>query len=303
MLALLLVTRNEADLLRLNLQHHLDWGIDHIAVADNRSTDATPDVLREFDGPVHSRVFDDFHVRQTHRHQMLAELQALTGGGIEWAGISDTDEFFWSPRPLRELLAEVPDDVVAVNFDAKQFVPTALDRDDGPLPARREYRVADVDSPLYTSYTEGKTFYRASWLGALPVDHNCAAHEHECVLLPQPRLRHEEMALHHYMVQDEDQFVDKVVRLINWAKPPKRRAERLRWYLTPAQRRPLPKWTSDWKKTWWRVYQEGGEAGVRDYYRTVYVIPQERVAEYLADGTLVHDDAFARHARERLVRP
>ena len=41
MIVLLLVTQNEADLLRWNIRHHLEWGVDHVAVADNNSTDAT----------------------------------------------------------------------------------------------------------------------------------------------------------------------------------------------------------------------------------------------------------------------
>ena len=46
MIVLLLTTKNEAEVLRLNLEHHLSWGVDHVVVCDNDSTDDTPDSSR-----------------------------------------------------------------------------------------------------------------------------------------------------------------------------------------------------------------------------------------------------------------
>ena len=84
-IVLLLVTQNEADLLRWNIRHHLDWGIDHVAVADNNSTDGDrrrrTRVRRR--GEPHAR-FPDFHDRQNVRAAMLDAVRA--GHHVDWAG-------------------------------------------------------------------------------------------------------------------------------------------------------------------------------------------------------------------------
>lgn len=291
MIALLLVTQNEAEVLAWNLRHHLDWGIDHIAVGDNRSDDATRDVVREFGDAVSYQLFPSFHQRQTVRHEMLVALHERFP--IEWAGIADTDEFWWLPdRSMAEALAETPPEIVAVNFDAKLFVPTQLDGPEGAVFMRRRYRTATYDTPLHTSYREGKTWYRSSFIESQPADHFCNAHEHSCRLIPHDRYRYALPAVHHYMIQDEDQFVKKVARLIEWVEPPTDELERAVWDATPAREKDLPDSMAAFKREWWGVYKRGGEAAVRDYYRNVYTLPADRVREAVAAGELAEDDAF-----------
>jgi hypothetical protein len=292
-IVLLLVTKNEGSLLRTNLQHHLDWGFDRIAVADNESTDETRDVVHEFGDAVVTRTFDNFHDRQTLRHSML---HAIDDGRhrVQWAAIADTDEFFWSPEPLLTRLGRAALDTVAINFEAKLFLPTGRDPDDGTVVERRTYRTSGGASPLHTSYTAGKSLYRAEWLLSLPIDHWCKRHEHLCTDAPSGRVEAGEAIVHHYMIQDEDHFVEKVVRLIEWAKPPEGLRASMQWRMTPKRKRPLPHWTEPWKKVWWDVYQREGIDGVRRYYRDVYVIPADAVEAHVATGALVHDDGLAR---------
>ncbi len=302
MIVLLLVTQNEAGLLRWNLQHHLSWGIDHVAVADNNSKDETRDVVRTFGDSASYERFDDFHDRQLVRTAMLDALRDRYS--VDWAGVADTDEFFWSPgTDMAGVLAGAPDDALAVNFEMKLFLPTALDRAGIPVFMSREHRSASSDSPLHTSYSVGKTFYRSSWLTRVTEEHWDPAVPHavvrvaELAELADPGAAGP--AVHHYMVQDEDQFVQKVVRLISWAQPPEGRIARARWKARPARQRDLPTWTAPFKKAWWSVYQQGGEAAVREYYRTVYTLSAERVRQATAQGELVADPAFATWARAR----
>lgn len=297
MIVLLLVTQNEAELLRWNLQHHLAWGVDHIAVADNNSSDDTPGVVRELGDSVSYQRFDDFHDRQLVRTAMLDDLRARHA--VEWAGVADTDEFFWSPgTDMRGLLAGAADDTVAVNFEMKLFLPTALDHAGLPVFMAREHRSVSPDSPLHTSYSVGKTFYRSSWLTDV-------MDEHWDPRVPHPVKRVDELgdrsdaAVHHYMVQDEEQFVQKVTRLISWAQPPEGRIARARWKARPPRQRDLPTWTAPFKKQWWSVYQQGGEQAVREYYRNVYTLSAERVREATAEGLLALDRGFATWARSR----
>lgn len=291
MIVLLLVSQNEADLLRWNLRHHLEWGVDHIGVADNDSSDETADVVREFGDAVSYQRFVDFHDRQDVRLAMLDAVRAARS--VEWAGVADTDEFFWSSRGgPRELLADAPMDVVAVNFDMKLFLPTVLDDPTLPVFMSRVYRTSSSASPLHTSYRAGKTFYRSSWLERI-------TDEHWCGEVPHDQHRHAEQAVHHYMVRDEDQFVQKVTRLISWAPEPSGLLARRRWRRTPEIERPLPGWSAPFKKDWWAVYQRGGEPALRDYYRARYTLSEERLRGAIAEGVIVEDGAFAAWARAR----
>jgi len=155
MIVLLLTTQNESDVLRLNLEHHLAWGVDHVGVCDNESTDATQDVVRAFGERVTSTVFHDFADRQRHRMEVLERIKARHTGRVQWVGVSDTDEFFWAPDArMPDLLADVPQDVVAVTFHQKLFIPTALDLAEGPVHQRQRHRTGSYDSPLHKSYRE-----------------------------------------------------------------------------------------------------------------------------------------------------
>ena len=292
MIVLLLVTQNEADLLRWNIRHHLEWGIDHVGVADNASEDETPDVAREFGDAVSYQRFPDFHERQTVRTAMLDELRSRHP--VSWFGVADTDEFYWAEgcTGVGDLLTTVPDSVVGVNFEMKLYLPTDLDTPGDPVYVSRVHRTGSAASPLHSSYSAGKSFYRGDWLTTI-------TDEHWCTEVPHERYRHEVEAVHHYMVQDEDQFVQKVVRLISWAPPPDGRGARKKWERTPEIERPLPAWSAPFKKEWWGVYQQGGEAGVRAYYRDVYTISGARREAALADGTLVRDPGFAEWSRAR----
>jgi hypothetical protein len=290
-IALLLVTQDEAELLRANIRHHLEWGIDHVGVADNDSSDGTGDVVREFGDAVSYRRFDDFHDRQIHRTALLDALRARAP--VEWVGVGDTDEFLWMDGATpAEVLATVPAEKVAVNFDMKLFLPTTADERDGAVFMRRRYRTASSASPLHTSYSAGKSFYRSEWLTTITDEHWCGEVPHEV-------FRHPEPWVHHYMVGDEDQFVQKVSRLIAWAPPPDGVLARRRWRRTPPDRRELPGWSAPFKKRWWAVYQQGGEEAVREHYRTVYTLDDDARRAALARGDLVEDGAFAAWARSR----
>ncbi len=292
MIVLLLVTQNEGELLRWNIRHHLEWGVDHVGVADNDSTDETADIVREFADAVSHRRFSDFHERQAVRTTMLDELR--TQHPVSWVGVADTDEFYWADgvAGVGDLLVDTPDDIVGVNFDMKLYLPTDLDVAGEPVFTSRTHRTGSSASPLHTSYRVGKSFYRADWLTTITDEHWCAE-------VPHPHFRHDEPAVHHYMVQDEDQFVQKVTRLISWAPPPEGLIARARWKRTPEIGRALPGWSAPFKKEWWSVYQQGGEAAVREYYRTVYTITGERRRAALADGSLVEDAGFAEWSRRR----
>lgn len=287
MIVMLLTTQNEADVLRLNLEHHLAWGADHVGVCDNESSDDTADVVRAFGGAVTHTVFHDFAERQTHRMATLARIKDRVGD-VDWVGVSDTDEFLWAPGVrLPDLFADVPDDVVAVTFHQKLFLPTAADAETGPVYRRQVHRTGSYDTPLHTSYREGKTFYRGAWLRRITSEHRGHDIPHPVWSPPEP------FVVHHYMIRDEDQFVMKVKRLSSWRERKGLRSKL--WYhkLRKAIGLPLQPYVAGFKATWWSVYREGGEDGLRRYYRDTYRIQLGDLPDRIERGDLVRDTAFA----------
>ena len=273
MIVLLIATRDEAALLRRNLDHHLGWGIDHVAVADNASTDETQLVVAEYRDAVTTLVFDgDLSRRLPALVEAFRRVEERFGA-VDWAGVSDTDEFWWAPETdLRALLGEIPRDVIGVNFDKKLFLPTEVDDAEGPVYCRRIFRTSGPASPFHTSYSQGKSFYRGSWVREYEL-----SGVHWCHDIPHPRWRFEQSLVHHYMVDDEDSFVRKVERLKDM------------W----PQIGVGPTDLGAFKLAWWQLYQEEGERGLREYYRSRYLVKADEIPGNLENGALVRDTGFA----------
>ena len=280
MIVLLIATRDEAALLRRNLEHHLGWGIDHIAVTDNGSIDETQEVVRAFGEAVSTVLFEG---------DISARLPALVAafrrveerlGPVDWAGVSDTDEFWWAPETgLSTILGKAPRDTLGVNFEQKLFLPTELDRTEGPVYSRQVFRTSGPASPLHTSYSKGKSFYRGSWVR----EHGLSGF-HWCHDIPHPPPRFDQPLVHHYMIDDEDSFVQKVARL------------KEQWPEIGVGKTPL----GAFKLDWWQLYEEQGESGVREYYRSRHLVKAKNIPSHLENGTLVRDTRFADFKHEEL---
>jgi len=292
---LFVVTRNEADLLRLNLAHHLAWGFDHVAIADNESTDATRDVLSSFGDAVTVEVIQDVNDRFASLGRLLHRIEARRGPA-QWVAISDTDEFWWQPgNGLASLLASVPPSAVGLNTAQKLFLPTALDPTAGPCYLRRTWRTTGPASPLHSSYRRGKSMYRASWVRAHEI-----SSAHWCTEVPSRPWRPARPLVHHYMINDEESFVQKVLALQRWSPE----VGKTRVADDPAGQdahdaAELRRRFRDFKVEWWRVYSAGGEEAVRQYFRTKYMIPASAVPGHVARGELVQDTEFADYMRGR----
>ena len=103
-----MVVRDEADLLRLNLQWHLDLGFAGVVVLDHSSLDGTRDVLASFTNDPRVRVL---HVDEPwFDHEALANLAlkaVINQWRPDWVLPLDADEFLVPSSPLSVLLAEL----------------------------------------------------------------------------------------------------------------------------------------------------------------------------------------------------
>ena len=120
-----LLARDEADIVEAWLAFHLNAGADFVVATDNRSEDATTEILERYarEGYVHLIREDGEDLRQNEWVTRMARL-AATDFGADWVINSDADEFWW-PRgaSLSETLEAVPRRYGTVSAFLRMFPP------------------------------------------------------------------------------------------------------------------------------------------------------------------------------------
>jgi hypothetical protein len=124
-LVMTLLVRDEADIVDAQIAYHLDAGVDLVVATDNRSEDATTEILERYAraGVLHLIREPGDDLRQSEWVTRMARL-AATDLGADWVLNADADEF-WLARnaTLKELLAAVPNRFGAVRGAWRNFVP------------------------------------------------------------------------------------------------------------------------------------------------------------------------------------
>ena len=124
-LVMTLLVRDEADIVDAQLAFHLDAGVDFVVATDNRSEDATTEILERYarDGHLHLIREPGDDLRQTEWVTRMAQL-AATEFAADWVLNTDADEFWW-PRggDFRALFSTIPDRFGVVRGAWRNFVP------------------------------------------------------------------------------------------------------------------------------------------------------------------------------------
>lgn len=138
-----LLVRNEEDILADQLRLHYALGVDAVIVTDNDSSDATPEILREFarDHELHiwhepSNAYEQSEwVTRMARHAL--EL------GADWVINADADEFHWPEAgTLKDVFAAVPERYGVLEMPISHFVP----RSEGPGAWHERLRLRECHS-------------------------------------------------------------------------------------------------------------------------------------------------------------
>ena len=141
------LVRNEADIIRPNVLHHLALGLDRILVVDNGSTDGTDELLAEL-------AKKDERVRWRHDESAFDQVGITTGlaraalqQGADWVLPFDADEFWWSEhRGFRDVLAD--SEAGALKVPVVNFVQAREVRESGPQALlTMTHRVAEPVGP------------------------------------------------------------------------------------------------------------------------------------------------------------
>jgi glycosyltransferase involved in cell wall biosynthesis len=114
------MVRNEADIIRINVLHHLSQGVDRFLILDNGSSDGTVDILSELSRshPLEWRLAAGPY-RQHHLVTGLARAAFIQGA--DWVVPIDADEFWYAPgSSIREVLAST--DAGALRAQVVNFV-------------------------------------------------------------------------------------------------------------------------------------------------------------------------------------
>ena len=124
-LVMTLLARDEADVVDAQIAFHLGAGVDFVVATDNRSEDATTEILERYarDGHLHLIREPGEDLRQSEWVTRMAQL-AATEFAADWVLNTDADEFWW-PRggDFRALFAAIPGRFGVVRGAWRNFVP------------------------------------------------------------------------------------------------------------------------------------------------------------------------------------
>ena len=123
-LVMTLLVRDEQDIIRENIEFHLAQGVDFFIATDNRSVDATKEILMEYQarGLLHY-IYESNDDYNQHAWVTRMARMACTEFGADWVINNDADEFWWPVQGnLKETFEGLPHDVNIVEAERHNFV-------------------------------------------------------------------------------------------------------------------------------------------------------------------------------------
>jgi len=129
-LVMTLLVRDEEDVLAANMDFHRAQGVDFFIVTDNKSEDATAEIIRSYEAQGVARYIyegaDDYN--QTAWVTRMARM-AATEFAADWVINNDADEFWW-PREgdLQSTFAQISPAYTTLVAERHDFVPVTEEK-------------------------------------------------------------------------------------------------------------------------------------------------------------------------------
>lgn len=273
MLVMTLLVRNEEELLESNLQYHFAQGVDFVIATDHGSTDATPEILRDYEARGLARVFreEGSEHHQSRRVTRMARLAAAEYGA-DWVINNDGDEFWWpAVGSLADVLSAIPKQYGQIVAQRNNFLPCPFE-EVGPFYERFVVREKQSQN-LVGRRLEPKVAHRGrADVVVAPGNHSISGSD----LQPTPPL--DLLEVLHFPMRTGSQFEQKVLATgIGYESLPSRSPEVGRDQLT--------------------LLQLQREGRLSDYFAK-QVLSDEQIAAGLAGGRLIVDRRLARFMAE-----
>ena len=211
---LLLLVKDEADIIDSNLRWHRSLGIEQIIVTDNGSTDGTLEILKEWERAHEIKLIsNDGPFRQDELTTSMVEM-AREIWNPDWVISGDADELF-EPRSRNwmEELEESPHSLLHV--PTSNFIPTAYDdpavtdpvcrmqyRVTRPLPVPRIPELLKKASMGYS----GKVIVRPTHVRQIQNGNTSAA------MIGGTGGKADNLLINHFPIRSRDHFFSKVIR-------------------------------------------------------------------------------------------
>jgi hypothetical protein len=272
-----LLVRDEADIVRQNIEFHLAQGVDYVVAIDNGSVDGTRDILSEFERLGVAAVVDEPGRDYAQAKWVTrAALMARDEFAADWILNNDADEFWWCPDgQLKSRLASAGAQMLICErrnmiyaYDEEENAPwldRLVYRVELPVPQSRisDIYTDDLPAPYYYLALPPKVLVRAAGLRLVEQGNHTAEYDvdaEECG---------SDIRIYHYPVRSLEQFRKKV----------------LQGGAAYLQNHDLPL-TAGWHwRRWYRKIVEGGVMGVISE-----VLPSaSRLKKDIAEGAVIED--------------
>lgn len=276
-LIMTLLVRDEADIVRANLDFHLAAGVDAVVAIDNGSRDGTREILAEYQAAGVAEVLDE-PGRDFAQGAWVtrAALHARDRMGADWIFNNDADEFWVAPGGSLKEVAEGQMlhcarrnmFTAAETLGRGDWADRLIHRTGTPVPTPELKDIYRDPLPCPYLYLDlpGKVMLRAAGLQRVAQGNHHGWYDDPVTPREAP------VVIYHFPIRTPEQF-EKKIRQGGQAYAANRDLpERMGWH---------------WRR-WYRMYQESGlDAVLADTLPS-----QDRLAADLASGRVVRDTGF-----------
>jgi len=224
-LVMVMLVRNEQDILAQNIKFHLNLGVDFVYVINNNSTDGTQAILDGFEkqGVLKHR-FEPGEDYAQNKWMSVAIREARDRFGADWVIPCDADEFWW-PRcgdlksAIRSVFRSSPTAVASIKCKRFNMLPDNPEKINKPFsPAHFTWRVftpypkpksdkdlLELDQPWILYYVPHKVVVKTDQFHAISMgNHNSKSFD------DGSSVSTEEICIYHYPIRSKQQFLSKI---------------------------------------------------------------------------------------------
>lgn len=270
-LIMTVLVRDEADVIRQNLDFHFSQGVDFVVAMDNLSVDGSTDILLEYErqGRLHyiKQTSDDF--RQREWLTAMARI-ARVKFGADWVINNDSDEFWWPTKgTLKERFENLPKNITLVRAERSNFLYHVEEDEALPFYDRMTYRSLASWSTLGEPLPSKVAHAGSRWVKVGYGSH--------AVSRVWPKAAASDVAqILHFPMRTQDQFLNKISK----------GGAALTRNSTLAERD---------MQTWIRLYSSLTKDGNLDNYFNEHSYDTEKLEVGVDKGLIVEDRRFSEY--------